>query len=110
MATLEPTGSQGEPEHVGCSGSWHVSRPPQHLFASVVQKPYSDLGVCLVLAAQRSSVLVRVDLSEMVCCDTEVELKLVCIHWVYLVTMMLVLSDLTVASAFPCSVGTLGTR
>ena len=103
MATLEPTGSQGAPEHVGCSGSWHVSRPPQHLFAS-------DLGVCSVLAVQRASVLVRVNLSEMACYNTEVELKLVCIHWVYLVTMMLVLSDLTVASAFPCSVGTLGTR
>ena len=60
-----------------------------------------------MLAVQRASVLVRVNLSEMACYDTEVELKLVCEH---LVTMMLVLSDLTVASAFPCSVGTLGTR
>ena len=46
------------------------------LFASVVQKPYSDLGVCFVLAVQRASVLVRVNLSEMACYDTEVELKL----------------------------------
>ena len=83
--------------HAGCNsaspallGLPHVSRPPQHLFAIVVQKPDDGLGVCPVLAVQRASVLGMVDPSEMVCCDTGVELESVYVHLVHHVSMMLV--------------------
>ena len=85
------------PEHADCScippvlhGLWHVSRPPQHLFAILVQKPDDGLGECLVSAVQRASALVKVDPVETVCCGTEVALGSVCVRLGHHVSTMLV--------------------
>ena len=61
-------------------GLWHVSQPPWHLFAIVVQKPDDGLEECPVLAVRRASALVRVDPAEMVYCDIGEGLGSICVH------------------------------
>ena len=106
------------PKHAVCScvppvlrGLWHVSRPPRHLFAILVQKPDNGLGECPISTVQRASALVKVNPVETVCCDTEVALGSVCslsrASYVHDACMSFFI-DLTVASAFP--LGTLGMK